>query len=198
MSKRFHKTRGYSLLELLVAFSLVLLIAVFIFDGVRFGNRVWATAEENANRQAATVSLALVTELLENAYPYTAGERTVFDGEAHRISFVTFPQHMAAADDFVTIDLSYDPQSKILHMAWRQISDERGEERTLLRGVDGFRVWYFDAGPDEGARRWRPKWKERQKLPSLIKLVISFSNKSNELPYEIIVRPKVDRTGDAA
>lgn len=192
MNRRVHGTGGFSLLELLVAFSLVLLIAVFVFDGIRFGNRVWVVAEENTNQQESVATLVLVKGWIENAYPYISNEGLVFSGEGDHLSFVTFPTQYSGAAGFIKFNLSYDLQNKNLNIVWEDISRQGKGTQTLLSGVENFEISYFGTSVEEEEQHWQATWQTRDKLPELIKLKISFSNKNNELSYEVVARPKVD------
>ena len=88
---------GFTLVELLVAVTLISLLTVLLFGGLRFGTR---SADAVGRRIDASSDMALLYDFMQtqlaNAQPTLAAEDTTsdsvkFDGEPTTISFVGLP-----------------------------------------------------------------------------------------------------------
>lgn len=113
--------RGFTLIEVVLALSIVAIMVTMLFGGLRVGLRAWQRGEERA---AALQHSRSMTQLLEAALAgtYWYVGRTDqnnptpilwFKGEADRVSFVTVapPLPFPVAIPFVAITLSVDTGS---------------------------------------------------------------------------------------
>jgi general secretion pathway protein J len=109
--------RGFTLLEVLLALSIVAAMLVIVFGGLRIGLAAWQRGEERTAKLDHTRSLAVLLErALDGAFPYriaAEGEqeaRALFEGLPDRLTFVTlsppFPTGAPAA--FTAVSLSAD------------------------------------------------------------------------------------------
>ncbi len=115
-----HPERGFTLIELVLALSIVAIMVTMLFGGLRVGLRAWQRGEERAAvLQHARSVTQLLQEALGGIYAYRgradqdtpgAGEVLLFQGEAERLSFVTVspPVSLPAAIAFVAVTLSMD------------------------------------------------------------------------------------------
>src|SRR5262249_18524752 len=81
--------RGFTLVELVLALSIVALMLVILFSGLRVTIRAWQRGEERANALEHARSMAqLVQQTLAGAYPFqgpmdeSSAAQVVFKGEA--------------------------------------------------------------------------------------------------------------------
>jgi general secretion pathway protein J len=86
-------SRGFTLLELLIALALVSLIALLLFSGLRLGTRTWEGVEAAADRTAELrVARNFLERELRQARPieltFDAQRRFVFAGEEESLEFV--------------------------------------------------------------------------------------------------------------
>lgn len=88
--------RGFTLLELVLALSIVAAMLTVLFGGLRVSLRAWQKGDERAEALQHARSLTQLVELsLGGIHPYTgpvgaAKQITLlFDGQAERLSFVT-------------------------------------------------------------------------------------------------------------
>jgi general secretion pathway protein J len=115
---RRHPERGFTLIELVLALSIVAIMVTMLFGGLRVGLRAWQRGEERAAvLQHARSVTQLLQEALGGIYAYrgrveeaTPGEVLLFQGEAERLSFVTVspPMSLPAPIPFVAVTLSID------------------------------------------------------------------------------------------
>jgi general secretion pathway protein J len=80
---------GFTLVELLVAMTLLGLIFVALFGGLRFGTRVWETGNAQSERIAEVeIAQSLLRRLLRQAFVPDAAEGVgTVRGEADRLAF---------------------------------------------------------------------------------------------------------------
>ena len=76
------RDRGFTLVELLIALSLVALITVLLYSGLRLGTRAWEGVEASAER---TGGLRLAHNFLTRALAQARPVRLVFDGESRLV-----------------------------------------------------------------------------------------------------------------
>ena len=117
---RRHLERGFTLIELVLALSIVAIMVTMLFGGLRVGLRAWQRGEERAAALQHTRSMTqLLQEALGGIHAYrgqadkdTTAQTPVvmFQGAAERVSFVTVspPMSLPAAIAFVAVTLSMD------------------------------------------------------------------------------------------
>ncbi len=109
--------RGFTLIELVLALSIVAVMLTILFGGLRVGLRAWQRGEQRAETlQHARSMTHLIEEALGGIYPFRAKIdqnsplQIVFQGKAERMSFVTVspPMPFAAPIAFTAVTLSMD------------------------------------------------------------------------------------------
>ena len=191
--------RGFTLLELLVAITLLSLVGLIMLGGLRFGRRVWersAAVAENAESVDA-VQRFLGRELAA-LYPAWQADgpgqgHVAFEGGAHGMRFVGPPPAPAgpAANQRFTLDLSAD---HALSVAWQPDSNNADlplARAILLAGVAGLDLAYF--GPDASGRNpgWWDSWADRPALPQLIRVRVQFGPHDRRTWPELVVHPEI-------
>jgi len=188
---------GVTLVELLVALSVLSLMAVLLLGGMRLGLRVW---ESGGDRQASEQRLeradAFQRQLLAQAgraagmsglSPDEAAAPTItsmatagFIGEADRMHFVALLPYQLGSDGNYQFELSRHGNARggNLVLGWRR---DGGATRAagapaqtvLLGGVKSLRLAYFGHLTNEPASSWHERWADRNMLPALIRLDLS-------------------------
>jgi general secretion pathway protein J len=109
--------RGFTLIELVLALSIVAVMLTILFGGLRVGLRAWQRGEERANTLEHARSMRqLLEQVLGGTYPFqgqidqTSQPQVLFRGEAEKVSFVTLssPFPLAAPIAFTAVTLSMD------------------------------------------------------------------------------------------
>lgn len=113
--------RGFTLLELVLALSIVAAMLAIVFGAMRVGIRAWQRGEERTESLQHTRSVsALLTQSLGGTMAYLGPSPTgvqpevLFQGEPERISFVTVspPFPLPAPIAFTAVTLALDEGDK--------------------------------------------------------------------------------------
>jgi general secretion pathway protein J len=112
------RARGFTLLEVLLALSIVAVLMVIVSGGLRIGLTAWQRGEERAAKLDRDRSLLVLLEgALAGAFPYrvTPGDaeepRLLFDGQSDHLTFATLspPLPTAVPAAFSVVSLAAEP-----------------------------------------------------------------------------------------
>ncbi len=176
---------GFTLLELVVAITLMGLVLVVLYSGLRLGLNSWDSGEARAE---ATNRLRLAQEFLRRQLaqsmavyqPDDRGEEVVaFSGQPTGIEFVAPLLTQLGQGGLYRIRVEAgDGQLWLRWRPYRSDDPAAGEERetVLLEGVSAVEWAYF--GPeredDEESPRWRADWTSGERRPRLVRLNLNW------------------------
>jgi general secretion pathway protein J len=205
---------GFTLLELLVAVTLLGLLMAALFGGLRLGARVWETADErlDAGMRTQVVQDFLrqrLTEMLPlEAIPPELAEDAVYEpafvGTIEAVRFASpLPENLGSGIYLMELALAEDGDfdgTGNLVLRWRPLEpDSPGapevvpEERVLMDNIEAFELSYFGAIDPAQPPGWWQAWEGYAQLPRLIRLPLSFPENDPRAWPELIVRPMIDR-----
>lgn len=194
------RTRGFTLLELLIGMTLVGFILALLFAGLNLGTRSWEAGEQrmvSSSQQAVVVDF--IRRMLEHTEPLhwrvDEEDRLAFAGDAESLRFVgTLPMHDGATGrQIIALDLAGGEVGRDLVMRWR-LADirepgfdalEHAEPKVLIKAVSEIAVSYFGAETDAEDPAWHDRWLDQKVLPQLIRLQLTMEN--GEAWPEIII-----------
>ena len=173
-------SRGFTLLELLVAMLLLGLLTLPLFGSLRLGARTWSAAEAGAARvERLMAGQEALRRQIATALPRR--DDAPFEGTARTLSFAGH-MPMAGVPGWAMVRLRHDGGRLLL--AWQPLYPDgsRGDsaETPLLDDVADVAFSYLG---DEG---WRSEWSGRD-LPALVRLEASFTDGARWPPF--VVRP---------
>ena len=172
-----------TLLEIVLALSILAVVALLLTGTLRVGVRAWEAGERQAGLQQETRAVVeLITEALGGAYPYRGAsglgvERVVlFDGDPSEVRFVTTaaPLGLDAPDapfHAVTLGRAGGDRLRVVErLVPAQEPFTEGTTTTLSRAVTDFRLQYRDAN---GA--WLDRWdgKTEAGLPTAVRVDVT-------------------------
>ena len=203
---RHAKGFGFTLLELLIAITLLVFILALLFGGMRLGARSWDAGE---TRSGHATHLALVQGFLRRelsqTYPYRWKKKIdtelAFAGEPDRLRFVApIAARLGPGGLFLlSIELVADNEGNQLLLKrvipeadsgdFSLLDDANVEKDVLAEQVESLSFAYFGAETKESEPRWMDKWDHPKLLPYLIRIRVKFSN-GREWP-DLVVPPLI-------
>lgn len=201
--------RGFTLLELLIAITLLGLLMAGLLGSLRLGARAWETGAQRLESSARLITIqGFLRQRLTHAIPLfvpdpSGRESLVFTGGPEAMTLVTtLPDQLGAGLHVVTLGLHPgDDGASHLGFAWRPLhldpdgvplpTIEAGR-RDLIRDIAGLELGYFGARGRDPDAAWHEVWEDEQVLPTLIRLRIELAEGDRRRLPELIVRPMID------
>lgn len=188
-------------MELLVALTLMALVSIILFGGMRFGLRAWETGGERVERVARTelVQNLLRRQLSQARLPSnTAGTSIIaFAGQSDRVTFIAPPARRGEAEgEFVfVLRKSDENQQSHLHLTWTPLRPPTSTETArdseaarLMENVTTVELAYYGAPDPRRPAQWWDSWDGAQVLPTLVRLRITFPQGDRRRWPDLIVR----------
>ncbi|MBI5212970.1 MAG: prepilin-type N-terminal cleavage/methylation domain-containing protein [Nitrospirae bacterium] len=181
------REKGFTLLELLIAITILSLIAVIIGAGIRLGIRAWERGEaDNDNSQKIRYFSERFSRQVKSVYPYQIeidGEKAIaFKGKSDSIFFVTSSvAHSEGGLKWIAYFLKDDnlivqegdlPDKKVMEKVFK-------EGEIFDSGVSELKFEYFSSKDKE----WKKSWDSKTDLPGAVKI------SSDSLPSMVIAIP---------
>jgi general secretion pathway protein J len=205
--RRVRDAAGLTLIEVLIAITILAAIVVLMASALRVGARAWEAGEKRAAAQQEVRAIVeLLTDALSGAFPYQGrlgeGEERgiLFVGEADEVRFVTSLPPLfleAPAVPFHAVTLRHVADDRELRVTERLVPNDEpfGEDphMVLSRGIETLRFEYRD---DEG--NWQDRWeRNRNALPVTIKVELTLRDAGRGERTVVFMVPvlmgKVDR-----
>ncbi|MGH6899269.1 MAG: prepilin-type N-terminal cleavage/methylation domain-containing protein [Geminicoccaceae bacterium] len=204
--RRCRSSAGFTLLELLIAITLLGLLMAALFGGLRLGARAWERSEQRLDQSTRLqVVQNFVRERLAQAYPLSTEDETgrlrlAFEGDGDSLRFVTLmPAYLGTG--FAELVLAIDDRSdaKDLVVRWRpfelppQLDDEDEPQiKVLLDDIEALEIAYFGALDRGAPALWHEQWQGVMALPELVRLRVVFAEDDRRYWPDLIVRPVTD------
>lgn len=187
---------GFTLIEVMIAITLLGVIVVLLFGSLRIAGKSWSTGEDKIARvnQKAVVyqffkrHLTSIRPLPMPKRDDPLGRETTeqaFQGQAQRLQFVAALPAASTRKGLQMFTIQPDPRSTaIIQVAlrpYRETGDEFDVAEppvVLLENVAAFKFAYFGNTEEGGEKVWRDEWLEADRLPSLVKISIALKDRS--------------------
>jgi general secretion pathway protein J len=190
---------GMTLLEVVLALTVLAVVVVLLSGGVRVAVRAWEAGERQvAAQQETRVVVEIVAEALASALPLRgrvgeSPERVLlFEGEPEALRFVT----TAAPLGLEPADAPFHAVTLARGSAERLVMGEKllpatepftgGVETTLARAVSSLRLAYRD-----GEGTWRDRWDARAEggLPTAVRVELALGGAGAARAHPPVVVP---------
>jgi general secretion pathway protein J len=206
--KTLRRSAGFTLIELLVTLTLLGLLSVLLFGGLRFGARAWdaGSTQLAALGEVEAVQMLLHNQLGQITLPRqvrTEDERApMFSGSPGALRYVApLPIHRGIGGLYV-FELGMAEGGADLALSWRlhrpdvalaERTAEQADRRVLLADVAGVSFSYFGRPKPEDPLGWYDNWDARSGLPLLIRVEVAFNAEDKRRWPELIVAPMFGR-----
>ena len=197
---------GFTLVELLVAMTLLAFLSITLFGGLRFGARSWeAVVDSSAERdRIASTQTFLRDRLGQLTLPGPARLRQIdaegrLDGGPDRVEFIAPWLSALSLGGLYRFTLWHDDTGNgRLMLRWapaeadpdalEELGDLAGE-RILLDGVAEFSLSYYGAPDEDAEPEWLDQWENPDAPPLLVRVDLAFADARRVWPV-FIVAPK--------
>jgi general secretion pathway protein J len=198
------RSAGFTLVEVIIAFALLALLAGMMFAGFRFATQ--ATDKGNTRnemhedmRRSQDFLRQHLEEMLPLRYQKELGQPLRFRGDGDRIVYIAPVISRVAEGGIQWWELGARGTGEQRILALRRVAftgDESAtpefndnESSTLAQGIEKVKFSYFDQPDKQLSGNWTDNWTDEQRLPNLIRVNVTGAN-GREWP-EFIVAPQL-------
>lgn len=185
------RQRGFTLIEVLIAMTLLSIMVVLLFGSLRICAQSW---EQGENKITEVNEVAVVfnffqrhlssaiplwndfVEKEEKTFSFQGKKKSlqfvsVFPASAGRSGMQLFSMQPQQQDGEQVIKVTLTPFFPVTEgEEWQK------EEVVLLKHVSDFTLAYFGAADDGSESRWQEEWLEKDVQPQLVKISINTTN----------------------
>ncbi len=186
-----YKHAGFTLIEVMLAMTLLSIMVVLLFSSLRIGAESWNKGE---SKIAQVNQKAVVYQFFKRHLPsipllwddFSEGQRQfTFQGERNKLQFVsTFPAS-SGRKGLQRFEIVFDKSEQgIIKIMLKPFfptidgEDWQVEEVILLENVENFELAYFGKESNDSDEIWHDSWQEKQNLPALLKIKIALADQS--------------------
>ncbi len=183
--------KGFTLIEVLIAITLLGIMMVLLFGSLRIAAKNWDAGEaKTVETSQITIVQNFLRTYLSSAIPvddFSEDEEPVFsfvgDGESVQFAATLPPYGVRKGQHLFKIYLKENGDTTSLNVSVRTFypleEEEVNDDIVLLESVEKLEINYF--GPDEFGEdgRWDTKWEDKRVLPRLVQIDIKLEDKSS-------------------
>ena len=201
---------GFTLLELLVALTLLGAMLILIYSALNIGLRAWDTGEKRVTEAShQRVVQSFLRRELSQVFPVRwrgiPESKIAFEGAKDEIKFVSMLTlgaavregglqwgHLYVADD----DAPGGERRRTLFIKrsgfnlrakdWDGL--DAAKAIPLIEGVKSFEIGYFGAENDTAEAQWTTEWTNALRMPQLIKITVQVDNGRDVPPLVVSLR----------
>jgi general secretion pathway protein J len=199
--------RGFTLVELVIALSILGVLSLLLVNGLRLATRTWDAVEQRTTdaHQGHLIAIFLQRQI-ELAQPLRVSrdaspKHISFVGQHHALRFVApLPGHLGAGGMYwFALGLADGGTSQRLVLSywlfqredWERFGAADAEQAVLLEGVKNLQLEYLEPATAEAPARWVSNWEPEDRLPRLIRVQITTVSTSGMPWQEFLVAPKL-------
>ncbi len=204
--------KGFTLLELLISITLLGMILVLLFGGLRLGVRSWDAVQQQVDNLNTVRSVeSFLRREMSQTQPYRwkagTGQRLAFVGERNKVNFVAQLPARIGGGGLYAISLEIESDANGKRLVWRHVplsplvqdfTAVSMVPKMILAGaelsaVDDIWLTYFGRLNDSTAPAWLDRWESDTRLPTLINVQVRFAG-GTEWP-DFVVAPLLASEG---
>lgn len=198
-----HGEAGFTLVEVLVALTLMSFLGVALFGSLRFGVLAWERGTTHADAaDRILVTQSFLRQVVAESYPLYLREdptkaRVDFDGAAASLSFLTTSPAALGAGGRARVTLSGRPGpggTDLVMSARQELSSAgaAGSERILVPDIEALELSYFGIARGDRIATWHDRWTGQLALPQLVRIRVTYPGQGGaRLWPELLVAPRI-------
>jgi general secretion pathway protein J len=201
---------GFTLLELLVAITLLGALMAALFGALRLGTRVWETGEAQLDASARVQivqdflrqQLGQTVPMIDLAENGRRADSMLFAGDGSTLRFVSMlPEHLGAGARLLELarrehERGGGPADMVIRIETLDLTGDGDatddEERVLIEGIESLEIGYFGSANPGTAAVWWQQWQGQRDLPRLIRVRVGFPPGDRRVWPELIIALMVD------
>jgi general secretion pathway protein J len=204
MTRTADLSRGFSLIEVLVALAVMSLVATVLIASLELGGRTWQRVTRAAtDMEDISRGQEFLRQRLSSIQPYDETDGAVSSpevlvGTEDTLEFSGFAPHTIdgrmlryqialSTSEPGTLEVRYRPDQ---HSAVEPVSSTWSHER-LLAHVTALSILFLEQTPDTAAH-WVDRWRDPKRFPQLIRIDISFAPTDTRRWPPLYIEPRVD------
>lgn len=189
-------SRGFTLLELLLAVTLLGIIMLLLFSALRMGTTSWRSVQQRADAVEQRYLLnRFLNRELAGAVPIRGPKRQLmFRGDQKAVAFVSeFPPHRGNGGLY-TVRLGENPRLDRRDLVYRfeRLNDTAewppllndAQEKILLKDISNFDIAYLGRTVRGQTQDWSATWDQASHPPDLIRIRYRAADRT---PVELFV-----------
>lgn len=191
------KYQGFTLIEVIIAMTILSLILVLLFSTLFTANRSWQSTERKVSQNN---ELRLVSHFLQRQISQSiplmwidkSEQRLIFEGRKKQLRFAsTLPAHRGGGGiQIITLKLEKTKNYHQLNLYYQYGDTDSSpfednnniENVTLLEDISNFELSYYGADKVDDTPTWRDEWNNERILPLIVSLKIFEIDEINNWP----------------
>jgi general secretion pathway protein J len=204
---------GFTLVEILVAITLLGLVVALVHGGVRLGTAAWDTSHDLLEaHDDVVVTRDLLERLVGSASPsvHDSSNREIgaFVGGRRGIAFLANSPVQSLSTGRYRVTISEQRRDDAVDLVLslelldgappNSASSPRPDSKVLLKDVKVIEFSYLPVGMDRNTDSWAQDWEGTGALPALVRIDIQFAPADRRAWYPLIVEPMVHVADECA
>lgn len=193
---------GFTLVEMLVAISLLGLLSLGLAGAMGLGIRAWAVTGSIAETLDSTrATQTALRQVLTGIYPEWTGQNpshVAFTGKPGEIEFTSHTPKALGHPGLARFTLAVVEDNGLNNLVLKVRTDNRRDapgpisETTLLSGARAIEFSYFGEGETTSTIAWQQRWQTRSELPRLIRIQVVQDPAASVQWPELVVKPEIN------
>lgn len=195
--------RGFTLVELLVAMTVLGLISLALLGSLRFGATAWQRSDgQGGSVEQVELAETVLRRALVSAYPYlSASDPTdphiLFRGTDHQINFLAPAPEALGGAGLARFTIAAEPGEsgvRLMIGATPELAADGSAARppsVLVKGLDRASFAYYGVDEPGAAPTWHDRWSDRFALPGLIRISGVFPAGDLRHWPDLVIAPRI-------